>query len=873
MSDLHLHETAQRLVARLEHCAIKLVLAESCTCGRALAALGTVSGVSRFLCGGMVVYRPSTKTQWLKMDPIWLAEVSPESLACSEALAKAALEHTPEANLSLAITGDLDPQAAPDKQGRVFMAAASRSAEEARPLLCRGLEVRLQESDRVSRQTEAAQRLLQWGCELLEHGSRFSELLAQVSTLDSGSHQERWAKLAPLAIAAKLPFSECRQLWDAVFQSWDSAKGPRPVWSPTPEVVAAANATAFIRENGLNDLKSLREWATTEPVAFWQAVCARLGIRFQKEPERWLDLSQGIERAVWGRGARLNIVLSCLPELASDTGENSVANPNRPAIHWQAVNGTVQKISARQLSTQVKRVVTSLHQVGWAGKRVALIMPLTPISVSVYLAALYCGSTVISIADSFSAPEIANRLRLAQAEVVITMDHLVRGDKRLPLLPRVQQATDLPCMVVGGEYASSNHWDGPWFSSEPQGLRSQDYSWNTWLSDTGEQPHPPVALGAEDPIHLLFSSGTTGDPKVIPWTSLTPIKCAADGFFHQDIHADDVVAWPTNLGWMMGPWLIFATLINRASMALYEDAPLGSGFGRFIQDSGTTILGLVPSIVKAWRATSIMEEFDWSRIRLFSSTGESSQREDYFYLSWLGGFKPIIEYCGGTEIGGGYISATVLEDNAPATFTGPAIGLDVEILDEAGNPATEGELYIVPPSIGLSQSLLNRDHYQTYYAGAPQANSNRSPLRVSGLGTDEVQCDRVLRKHGDHFRRLPGDYFEAGGRTDDTMNLGGIKVSSLELERAINLVAGVRESAAVACSRDGGPDLLVVFLVLSDLQSTEAEAVWLSRLNQAIREQLNPLFKVSQVCLVPQLPRTASNKILRRTLRDQWLTT
>lgn len=168
MSELHLHETARRLVERLERGEIKLVLAESCTCGRALAALGTVSGVSRYLCGGMVVYRPSTKTQWLKMDAIWLAEVSPESLACSEALARAALDHTLEANFSLAITGDLDPSATPEKQGRIFMAAALRSADETRQLLCCGLEVRLHESDRIGRQTEAAQRLLDWGCELLE---------------------------------------------------------------------------------------------------------------------------------------------------------------------------------------------------------------------------------------------------------------------------------------------------------------------------------------------------------------------------------------------------------------------------------------------------------------------------------------------------------------------------------------------------------------------------------------------------------------------------------------------------------------------------------------------------------------------------------
>ncbi|MBL8889327.1 MAG: AMP-binding protein [Planctomycetaceae bacterium] len=703
--------------------------------------------------------------------------------------------------------------------------------------------------------------------------SLFSDLLAQASTPDSRSHQERWAKLASTAIATKLPFAECRQLWDAEFQRWDLTKVPRPVWSPTAPVVNAANATKFMQQQGLTDLAALREWAASEPVEFWKAVCSKLKIRFQKEPDLWLDVSEGIERSVWGRGACLNIALSCLPELISETSETSAANPNRPTIHWQAVDGTVQRITAQQLAKQVKRVVTSLQHNNWAGKRVALIMPLTPISVSIYLAALYCGSTVISIADSFSAPEISNRLRLAQAEAVITMESLVRGEKRLPLLPRVQQATDLPCLVIGGDCAlAEQQWNGPWLATEPQGLRCQDYSWNNWLSPTEGQPNPPVALDAEAPIHLLFSSGTTGDPKVIPWTSLTPIKCAADGFFHQDIHDDDIVAWPTNFGWMMGPWLIFATLINRASMALYEDVPMGRGFGRFVQDTGTTILGLVPSMVKAWRTTSIMEEFDWSKIRLFSSTGESSQREDYFYLSWLGGFKPIIEYCGGTEIGGGYISATVLEDNAPATFTGPAIGMDFEILDEDGNPTTEGELYIVPPSIGLSQSLLNRDHYQTYYAGAPAASSHRTPLRIAASGWEQIEVNRVLRKHGDYFRRLPGNYYEAGGRTDDTMNLGGIKVSSLELERAMNLVPGVRESAAVACSRDGGPDLLVVFLVLLDSQPSETDAVWLGRLNQAIREQLNPLFKVSQVCLVSQLPRTASNKILRRTLRDQWLT-
>ena len=261
------------------------------------------------------------------------------------------------------------------------------------------------------------------------------------------------------------------------------------------------------------------------------------------------------------------------------------------------------------------------------------------------------------------------------------------------------------------------------------------------------------------------------------------------------------------------------------------------------------MLGLVPSMVKSWRATGDMEICDWSQIRCFSSTGESSNADDYFYLSWLAGFKPIIEYCGGTEIGGGYITSSLQQCNAPATFSTPALGIDVVILDQDGQASDEGELFLIPPSIGLSQTLLNRDHKQTYYS---------SPFRWKG---------RMLRQHGDHFRRLPGGYYEAGGRADDTMNLGGIKVSSIELERAINSIPGVRESAAVAANTLAGPSQLQIFLVL-DSKEVLPESEWRTRCNQVLKEELNPLFRVAEVQLLDKLPRTASNKIMRRLLRD-----
>ena len=131
------------------------------------------------------------------------------------------------------------------------------------------------------------------------------------------------------------------------------------------------------------------------------------------------------------------------------------------------------------------------------------------------------------------------------------------------------------------------------------------------------------------------------------------------------------------------------------------------------------MLGVVPSLVKAWRQTGCMDGWDWSAIKAFSSTGECANASDMQWLMEQGGGKPIIEYCGGTEIGGAYLTSTLTLPCAPGVFNTPTLGLDVVILDEGGHPADSGEMFIVPPSIGLSDTLLNGDHHEVYFAGVP----------------------------------------------------------------------------------------------------------------------------------------------------------
>ncbi len=162
MNDQELTQAARQLVESLKRLSIKVVLVESCTCGRAVAALGTISGVSQYLCGGWVVYRSETKSQWLGLDPAWLAQVSTESLACSQALATAGLRNCPGARLALSITGDLDPSAPTDKQGRVFVAAALRGGAMEDGGLVKTETIELQAASRPQRQVEAATHLLRF---------------------------------------------------------------------------------------------------------------------------------------------------------------------------------------------------------------------------------------------------------------------------------------------------------------------------------------------------------------------------------------------------------------------------------------------------------------------------------------------------------------------------------------------------------------------------------------------------------------------------------------------------------------------------------------------------------------------------------------
>jgi acetyl-CoA synthetase len=654
-------------------------------------------------------------------------------------------------------------------------------------------------------------------------------ILPQVNWwLASLSAGECWQCLVQYILKLSYPFALHELLYKTTFWDWDYNLGMPPAWFPSEKQIQATNIAALMQELKLVSYSELHTWSVQHRLDFWDRIIHRLGIRFQTNYTQIADLSYGVESPQWLVDARLNIAESCFQ-----------APAHSPAIVFKPNGGSISTLTYGELHALTNRVANGLVDAGFhPGDRIAIAMPMTAESVAIYLGIIKSGCVVVSIPDSFATAEIAKRLHLSYAKAIFTQDYILRCGKQLPLYSKVVDANAPTAVVIQDDTGK--------LELRTQ-LRVGDLAWQEFLS--ANEQFDAIPAHPATYTNILFSSGTTGEPKAIPWTQTTPIKCAADGHLHQDIHFGDVVAWHTNLGWMMGPWLIYASLINQGTIALYYGTPTEREFGKFIQDAKVNILGVVPSLVSSWKTTACMQGLDWSAIKAFSSTGECSNPQDMFYLMSLAGYKPVIEYCGGTEIGGGYITSTLVQPSAPSMFTTPALGLDIAIFGTNGHPANKGEVFIIPPSIGLSTELLNKDHHQVYFANTP------SP---------------TLRRHGDQIESLSNGYYRLHGRVDDTMNLGGIKVSSAEIERVLNTEEGICETAAIAVSSsEGGPSQLVIYAVVtSDFE--QSKAALMASLQEKIKRHLNPLFKIYDIVIIDSLPRTASNKVMRRVLRDQY---
>jgi acetyl-CoA synthetase len=799
-----------------------------------------------------------------------------------------------------------------------------------------------------------------------------ARLLAQASAV-ANTPTEQWQYLyRQILIPDRHTFAIHRQCFEQIHDGGTAAIiDTAPLWYPLPNKNKNDDSSSskpthcetVLAELGMSSYEELYQYSITERDAFWlDAANIRCGIIWETFPTAAFGGTTSSD--LYFPHGRLNIVDSCLK-----TTKNY--HHNKPALIFQRPGASVLTSWNTDMLTQWVDRIAHCLVAAFGGtdrrnrRRIAVILPLTPESVAIYLAIIKAGHTVVSIADSFAAHEIAIRCEIANVEMIITQDVILRPGKAVPLYDRVVEAvesllllshqiskpakteilddddedrkeqkeeeeqepdrgrdghirsngdgrTAIPIIVLPALLGSKDYdedTDVPYQVSLDS--RPCDRSWADFLAHGSSDSHPfPSVIGdSMTECNILFSSGTTGPPKAIVWTHATLIKSAVDGYYHQNLHGEDVICWPTSLGWMMGSWLI-AQRINDVTIALPchalpHDWP---AFSTFLREAGVTMLGVIPSLVSAWYGQYNEEEGKHNSnnnnsfrmpdsITRFSSTGEASDPLVYHWLmSRQMGYAPIIEYCGGTEIGGSFLSSVLCLPNVASHFNTPVLGSQLALLHPETHQVLDmdhhhdvtdtdgyeirGELVLVPPTVGYSTVLLNRNHDECYFGGMPEYGGRR--LRRHGDAFSKITT--IVPRRNDNDGAVDDDsssttittFYRALGRCDDTMNLGGIKVSSVELERVCNdAMAEICDCAAIAI---GHPSKLVVYAVVAgnnnnnggSVLATEVEVV-LKTLQQSIKQRLNPLFHLRDVVLVDALPRTASNKVMRRLLRDEYL--
>src|SRR6266498_2533647 len=431
------------------------------------------------------------------------------------------------------------------------------------------------------------------------------------------------------------------------------------VWHPTPELAAQSILQRFIEKHELGSYDELMRRSTTDIAWFWDAVLGDLDIQFYEPYSRVVDLSEGKPWARWCVGGEMNIVHNMLDKYAGTEVDD------RLAIKSETEDGT-----ARALTNKMAAALRSLGL--GKGDAIGVFMPMVPEIVIAMLAIIKIGGIFLPLFSGFGAAAIVSRLNNAEAKALFTADGTSRRGKFCAMRPVAEEAASqistLKHLIVLGQSVSDAVSVASKKTRETVSFPYRTHSWRELLHQTSNIEHQTCVASAEDPMMIIYTSGTTGRPKGAVHTHCGfPIKSAQDMWHGLDLHADETLFWMTDMGWMMGPWEVFGTLLLGATMMLYDgapDFPEPDRVWQLVDRHKITALGVSPTLIRAVRryGDEIVHQHDLSSLRKFASTGEPWNPDPWMWLFQnVGrGKLPIINYSGGTEISGGIVMGNVL---------------------------------------------------------------------------------------------------------------------------------------------------------------------------------------------------------------------
>jgi acetyl-CoA synthetase len=613
-------------------------------------------------------------------------------------------------------------------------------------------------------------------------------------------------------------------------------------WRPTPALLEDSNVARFAAAEGIGSFDELRRRSIDDPEWFWDAVVRFLGLPFSTAYTRVLDVSDGVPWARWFTGGELNLAVSCLDRWtdASDTA-------SRTAIVWEGEDGAVRTLTYAELRSLTDSIAAGLQARGiGSGDAVGVFLPMVPETVAAVLAVAKLGAIFLPIFSGYGADAVRVRLEDGGARALVCADGFPRRDRIVNAKRVVDAAVDglpgLDTVVVVRRVGP----DVP--MTEPRDVYLDD------LVAGRADRFDPVPVESEHPLFVAYTSGTTGRPKgAVHVHGGWLVKVAAEVAFQMDLRPGERLFWLTDIGWIMGPWELTGVLANGGTLVLYDgapDHPDADRLWRFVERHAVEILGVSPTLVRSLMAKSPdgPRGSDLSSLRILGSTGEPWNESPWrWYFEEVGGGRcPVINISGGTEVGACFLSPHPVEPIAPCSLGGPALGMAVDVWDDAGRPVRGevGELVCTKPWPGMTRGLWHdpQRYLDTYWSRYPGA-----------------------WWHGDFASIADDGQWYLHGRSDDTIKVAGKRLGPAEVETALVAHPSVVEAAAIGVPDDVKGESLVCFVVLSP--GVDGDGQLAAQLRDVVADALGPAFRPAEVRFTTALPKTRSAKVLRRAIR------
>lgn len=597
--------------------------------------------------------------------------------------------------------------------------------------------------------------------------------------------------------------------------------------------------------NSLEQYHQAWKKSIDDPATFWSEIAEQFV--WKKKWDKTLEWNFKEPAVKWFQGGQLNITENCLDRHLKDKG-------NQPAIIWEPnnPNDAHRLITYNELYAMVNQFAHVLQNNGIKkGDRVCIYMGMVPELAVAVLACARIGAIHSVIFGGFSAQSIADRLQDAQAEFIITCDGAFRGAKDIPLKNVIDDAL-VSCPFVKRVIVYM-HTKTP-----VSMLKGRDVWWQVEIEKVEDKHFPAVSMDAEDPLFILYTSGSTGKPKGVVHSCAGYMLYTNYTFVNVFQYQPGEIHFCTaDIGWITGhSYIVYGPLSAGATSLMFEGIPTFPDAGRFwdiIDKYKVNILYTAPTAIRSLMAFGLgpIQNKDLSSLRMLGTVGEPINEEAWhWYDEHIGKKKcPIVDTWWQTETGGIMISNLAGVTPAKPSFaTLPMPGVEPLLVDEKGNEINENN---------VTGNLCIRSAWpstiRTTYGDHERCRTNYFATYDNLYFT------------GDGAYRDDNGFYRITGRVDDVLNVSGHRIGTAEVENAINMHAGVVESAVVGYPHDVKGQGIYAYVIYNGLHGEEE--LIRKDITATVTRVIGPIAKPDKIQLVSGLPKTRSGKIMRRILR------